>query len=164
MKKQNDFILALLLVTWLLTGCGAVQFAQQIQAIDPATTLRGMSLAVNGSPGTYVLQQGEYILMGWPSGERYAWVIFNQAGNLANMANRLCGNRACPELAGDFYNWLTNNGWVAISSGAIPAGITSTIKQLAYLLSMGASFPVIPVMLMPAIVDPVQMVRPEVQA
>lgn len=163
MRKIFETVVSIWLAL-ILTSCGAVQYAQDVQVIDPAATLKGMSQAINGQAGTYVLQQGEYLLLGWPAGTKYGWVIFNQAGDLTNAAKFLCGNKACPEAASEFYNWLMQNGWTSISAGAVPGAISSTVRQLTYLLSIGASFPMIPVLLMPLQLDPMQILKPEVKA
>lgn len=161
-RKIFEIVLSLYLAI-VLTSCAAVNFAQTVTAVDPGTTIRGMQMAVNGLPGTYVLQQGENLVLGWPSGTQYAWVALSQNGQLTDALKAICGNRACPEAMTDLYNYLVNNGWQVVSSGAIPATVSATVRQMAYLLAIGASLPLLPVLFMP-VIDPMQLIHPEIGA
>lgn len=154
------FVLSLI----LSAGCAAVNYPQTIVAIDPAATLRGMQAAVNGQPGTYILQQGEHLVLGWPAGAKYAWVAFSQNGQFTDALKTLCANRACPELAGEMYNWLVKNGWQSIPAGMVPPAVASAVRQFAYMLSIGASLPVAPVLILPAMIDPQQWMNPQTGA
>lgn len=158
------FRAAFLLSMLLSAGCAAVSYPQSVAAIDPATTLRGMQAAVNGLPGTYILQQGSQYVFGWPSGGQYAWVAFAEDGKFLEGLKTLCGNRACPEAAGDLYNYLVQNGWQNIPGGMLPVGVASTVRQLAYLISIGASLPVMPVLMLPVVIDPIEWITPKVGA
>jgi hypothetical protein len=159
-KTLSNSFFVLMLNIWL-AGCGAVNFPQ---AVDPATTIRGMNLAINGMPGAYVLQLGDQFVFGWPAGQQYAWVVFTENGQVAEALKTLCGSKACPEFAGDVYNYLVKSGWKDVPAGAIPPAIASTVRTYAYLLSIGARLPMLPVLMMPVTIDPMRMMNPEIQS
>jgi hypothetical protein len=154
-RRGRFKFLVLLVNVWLavnLMGCGAISYPQAVQAVDAAATIKGMNEAINGMPGVYALQNGKDFVFGWPSGLKYSWVAFSESGQpVAETLKGLCGNKAYPEAAGEIYKHLTSLGWKEIPPGSIPPAI-------------GASLPMIPVLLMPILVDPMQMINPEVKS
>lgn len=167
MKKMLETLVMIWLVLnlLLLTGCAAVNYPQMIKTLDPALTIRGMQQAINGMPNTYALVKDGMYVFGWPQGAQYAWVVFKDTGDIVETVKGICGNKACPEIAGDLYNWLLENGWNSISCSAVPATIASTVRQFSFLLSIGASLPTLPVIIVfPALLDPAELIQPKVQA
>lgn len=141
--------LSILVSLYFASGCAAASYPQSIAPVDPGATIRGMQAAVNGAQGTFILQRGKDLVMGWPSGTQYAWIAITANGRIADTVKNVCGNRACPQLAGELYNYLEANGWQPVNIGAIPPAVCYTIRQFAYLLSIGESLPMIPVLVVP---------------
>ncbi len=163
MKKS----LETLVIFWLalsLMSCAAVNYPQMIRAVDPALTITGMQQAINGVPNTYALVKDGLYVFGWPQGTYYAWVVFKESGSIQDTLKSLCGNKACPEIAGDLYNWLKTNGWQELPCSAVPVAVASAVRQLSYLLSIGAALPTLPIIVFPALLDPAEFIQPKVDA
>jgi hypothetical protein len=164
-----SFLISIIL-SMALTGCmGAVQMssipATQTQ-IGVQATVNGMLNAVNGVAGTAIYQHPGtgWIAMVWPSGSTYGFAIIDQAGKTFKDVQNICGTRCNWMEAADFVAWMEKSGWQSIASGAVPAAISSTIRQFSYLLSIGASLPSIPLIFVLPAVTPFDILNPGVGA
>ena len=162
--ETRQWVILILLVSLTLQGCAAVNYPQ-VQVIGLGETLSGLKSAVNGVEGTvvYMKEGSKLVFLGWPAKLDYAWMILDQNGNIQDILKTVCGQKACPEVASDLIRWLEANGYQSVSAGALPPAIVTTVKQFAYLLSIGASLPILPVLFIP-VIDPLQLINPQVGA
>lgn len=154
-----------LLLSLVLSGCGAVQFAEVPVAgrMSIMASVQGMRAAVDGAAGTFAYSNPTtgWVALAWPQGSRYGFIIIDQAGNVLKNLKDVCGTACNWQEAADFTAWMERTGWARVAAPAIPTAITGSVRQIAYLLSIGATLPALPVIfIIPTTLNPIELLNP----
>jgi hypothetical protein len=164
MKKIVTILLTLVALGALAsTMLGAAFSSSNIESISVPSTVNGMTAAINGEVGTlrFVSPNNGLVVLGWPSGEQFGWIVLDQKGNLLDIIKNVCGQKACPGIATDFMNFLKASNYQAVEATALPPAVVMAVRQCFFLLSVGQALPtfiVLPTNLIHG--DPLDMLRP----
>lgn len=148
MKRFMNVLLPIVLIcSSLLTACApAVQqpIAETITSINFYDTLRGMSSAARGEPGTFILTNGKNLVMlAWPYKGNYAFTVTNlDAGNAVKQLTDIIknGNGVTPLTLADLVKGLVGQGWTYLAADELPASVFETLKVTSVeALSVGAT-------------------------
>ncbi len=155
--------MAVMLNIWLacvVSGCFAMP-----NGVGVEQTVAGMRSAVAGMPGTfaYLSKASDYVLLGWPVGKEYAFVILDSAGKVVRDWKNLMGTAAEAEEAAKFLSYIERHGWQQIPVGMIAPAVVAEIKQASFSLWLSRiPVPVVLVLPSPVWLDPQQIINPVV--
>jgi len=145
MKKKLIFVFLFL----------AALFAAVVAPVGFHSTVAGMRRAVQDSPGSWMYQSDNLIVMVWTYGQKYAWATISKTGevvqNLAFMRNGQCAD--CTTIA-QFTYWLETHGFQRAFTQDLPAEIVATLTSFRmYLVSLAQetlpSFLMVPAAIIP---------------
>lgn len=101
----------------ILSACAPLPMVDgQIEALQPATTLRGVEMALKSAPGTVVLEKGSLQILGWSQSGGWGWACL-KCGDQTTLLNAMGGkgNVGTARTFGDLVRFLKENGWTTIS-------------------------------------------------
>jgi len=161
MIQKNMFRFALLL-SFLLSACAvnpAHVYSTEVQPIGFYTTLQGMISCVKGAPGTSIYSSEKLIMMVFPQGTKYGFIVLDKLGNPLYDLVKAGGNgqKVCPECMSEVINFLKMTTWKRILPAELPGPFLITLESYATAaISVGSStlvnlilIPVLPEILYP---------------
>jgi len=142
---------------WMLLALAlAMLVSGAISGISFQSTLSGMRQVVQGQPGTFVMMKNDLFMLAWPAGENaWAFACLNKMGDpIKNIAQYVNGTKVDTLTMANFLADLETDGWQAVSSKVLPAGISGALSSYTtYLMSIGVrSLPdllIVPVIILP---------------
>lgn len=145
-----------------LMGCAAI-----VSPLDIYKTAEGASAAARGAANTWAMVKptSDLVVLGWPQGQRYAFLIVDKLGQMTNLS-KLC-NGTCINWkdAAEFVSWLEANGWANVPAASLPPALVSALSQTAFLTALASraltNFLILP---MGLIQDPMQFIQPKTGA
>jgi hypothetical protein len=128
-------------------------YSAEIQIIGFYETLQGMISCVKNQPGTAIYSSEKLIMMVFPQGTKYGFIVLDRLGNPLYDLVKAGGNgqKVCPECMGEVINFLRMTTWRKILPAELPAQFLLTLQAYSTAaISVGSralvSLIVIPVM------------------
>ena len=137
MKK--DILLAVLIASLLMSGCGAINIAPPAQGnvlpLGIGDTIRYLGLVFRNDPSTLRMMSpdGNSFLFGFMVKDNvWGWLAMGKNGSQINELTKFCGSQYanCLTFTG-LVKFLENGGWEYVWASAIPPSIVSTFGTLS---------------------------------
>ena len=115
-----------------------------IVALTFSETLTGIKAAAAGNPGTFVMEQGRYMVFVWQQGIYPAFAVLeaNSFTPVENFVLEGGGNGAQTDLKsmGDLINYMKDTGWRYVPKGDIPTWLAATVEEATIWNALGAPY------------------------
>ncbi len=154
------------LMIWVavaLMGCAAIA-----TPLDIYKTVEGANSAARGGANTWAMMKAtsDLIVLGWPQGTRYAFLIVDKLGQTTNLSQICNGTCIGWKDAAEFLTWLEQNGWQNVPATALPPGVIAGLSQTAFLTSLGSraltTILILPIGMIQ--INPADYIKPEIGA
>ncbi len=140
MKVQMNFVFTFaLLCSLLLSACSAVQVAQsgasqlvEVQTVGLGETLAGIQAAVQGQPGTFIMESDRLVLVAWARSNSWCFASFSKQGKpVIDLLSEMGWNAQAVDTFSfsDFVKSLEASGWKTITPDKLPPALLATLQS-----------------------------------
>lgn len=175
---MKTVLFVLLIVTMLLTACSgsecnappcsgpAPEDTAFIIALAYSPTIQGMYRAATGASGTFVLSNDDILMFVWQEKMHPAFAMIQMSSKtpVGDFALNAGGNGTVADIRsmGELVRHLQDNGWIKVPSGQVPKWIVEALSSQAAWMSL-VSVEMMPTfVLIPADMDPMDIINPEI--
>ncbi len=134
-KRRSTFPILILIFTLISACFGAATMGPAVTtgtftpsaALGAQETFQGLRAAMSCSPGTFIMERGNLLLMAWPRGAGYAFAILGKDGATGK---DLTGLRVSTLSIAAMLKSLEQGGWQSILPAAVPSTIAKALGML----------------------------------